>query len=436
MKELKTQIGNLQLKIETIGRGYCFAFKLLNYDELNATIISNINGIEILDKIIQEVCSELVITNKSDKYFKNISDRSIDSYLQALILKQKVKQGSNDTLIYKQLEDDRIFLVLPIEDKNLAREFALKVYSISQLYIEYTKPEFYLNCSIASINFPKFAKNVKNIYSLLNWLLSCNIDQLYYREYDHKQYNIENIKESNKQLNYLRKAILQETAVFAYQPIIDRKTMKIHYYECLLRIPDSRNKLISVGNIIQEAEKKGLIFIIDKIVLEMAIKELAANHNLSLSVNISNIGILDNSLLELAEKLLKKHDVYGRLIIEITETTFNQNYEQISAFMMKLKKFGCKFALDDFGTGFTSFKQLQNLPIDIIKIAGNYVRNVNNDHECKDFITRLIKISEDLGVAIVAEFVENGEIARCLIDLKVDGMQGDFFSPASVNRMK
>ncbi|XVN42383.1 MAG: EAL domain-containing protein [Candidatus Rickettsia vulgarisii] len=428
MKELERQIENLQLGINAISNGYCFAFKLVNYDELNAIAISGVKGIEILDKIIQEVVDELITTN-----FKNMSDRTIDSYLQALTHKKKVKRDHNN-LIYKQIWGDKIFVVLPIKDKNFVHKFALKVYLISQLYIDNNSPEFYLNCSIASVEFPKFAKNAEDIHNLLSWLLACNTDQLYYREYDQKQYNIKNIKESNKQLNDLRRAIRQKTMVFAYQPVIDRKTMKAHYYECLLRIPNSKNELISVGNIIPEAEKKGLIFIIDKIVLEMAIKELTANHNLSLSVNISNIGILDNALLELAEKLLQKHDVYGRLIIEITETTFNQNYEQISAFMMKLRKFGCKFALDDFGTGFTSFKQLQNLPIDIIKIAGNYVRNVNNDEECKDFIARLIKISENLRVEIVAEFVENGEIARCLIDLKVDGMQGDFFSPALVNR--
>ena len=104
--------------------------------------------------------------------------------------------------------------------------------------------------------------------------------------------------------------------------------------------------------------------------------------------------------------------------------------------MHRLRKFGCKFALDDFGAGFTSFKQLQNLPIDIIKIDGSYVRNITRDVPSQDFVAKLIKISEDLGAKTVAEFVENGEIAKCLIDLKVDAMQGDFFSPASVQKVK
>ncbi|HJD57140.1 MAG TPA: EAL domain-containing protein, partial [Rickettsia endosymbiont of Sericostoma sp. HW-2014] len=209
-----------------------------------------------------------------------------------------------------------------------------------------------------------------------------------------------------------------------------------HYYECLLRVPDTNNYLCSVGAIIPEAEKKGLIFIVDQVVLEMAIKELDANPDLMLSVNISNIGTLDSPLLVIAEKLLQTYDVSGRLIIEITETSLNQHYQQITYFMHRLRKYGCKFALDDFGSGFTSFKQLQNLPIDIIKIDGSYVRNITSDLQSQDFIKRLINLSEDLGIQTVAEFVENGKIAKFLINLKIDAMQGDFFSPASVNRIK
>ncbi|MFU7501539.1 MAG: EAL domain-containing protein [Candidatus Tisiphia sp.] len=404
MAKLDTKIRNLQSELDKAGHGYCISFKLLNYDELNAMMGGDIYIIDKLNKIISEVCNKLITA-------PSIS-------------------------VYKQIEHDRILLVLPTLDQNLAKEVVLKIHLLSQLYVDDLLPAVYMNCSSASIEFPKFTNQAKEVYNLLNWLVSYQGDQSYYREYDHKYYNIEFVKESNKQLNLLRKALLNKTMVFAYQPVIDRETMKIHYYECLLRIPDTNNNLFSVGAIIPEAEKKGLIFIIDQIVLEMAIKELDANPSLVLAVNISNIGILDVSLLEIAEKLLQTYDVSGRLIIEITETTLNQHYQQIKFFMHRLRKLSCKFALDDFGAGFTSFKQLQNLPIDIIKIDGSYVRNITSDIQSQDFIKRLIKISENLGVQTVAEFVENGEIANFLINLKIDNMQGDFFSPASVNRIK
>ncbi|HJD56559.1 MAG TPA: EAL domain-containing protein, partial [Rickettsia endosymbiont of Sericostoma sp. HW-2014] len=241
MVKLDTKIRNLQFELDKVERGYCISFKLLNYDELNA-IMGDIHIIDKLNKIIFEVCTELIT----------------DSI----------------TSVYKQVEHDQILLVLSTLDPNIVKEIALKIHLLSQLYVDELLPTAYMNCSIASIEFPKFSNKAEEIYNLLNWLTSYQGDQNYYREYDSKYYNIECIKESNKQLNLLRKALSNKTMVFAYQPVIDRKTMKAHYYECLLRVPDTNNYLCSVGAIIPEAEKKGLIFIVDQVVLEMAIKEL------------------------------------------------------------------------------------------------------------------------------------------------------------------
>jgi EAL domain-containing protein (putative c-di-GMP-specific phosphodiesterase class I) len=217
--------------------------------------------------------------------------------------------------------------------------------------------------------------------------------------------------------------------------VVDRETGNIIYYEFLLRVKNKENKWISVGPMICDAESKGLISIVDFTVIEMAISELARDKKISLSVNISNVGVLNHRLLKRLEILLKKYDVATRLIIEITETSLNDDFEAIKSFIDTLHKYGCKFALDDFGSGFTSFQQLLNLPIDIIKIDGSYIRDIlRNDHS-RFFVETLIKLAADLGIKTVAEFVENGEIAKFLIDIKIGGMQGNFFLPASEERI-
>ena len=229
--------------------------------------------------------------------------------------------------------------------------------------------------------------------------------------------------------------MFQRSAKFVYQPIVDRETGDISYYECLLRVKDQENKWVSVGNMVSDAESKGLISIVDFTVVEMAILELDKDKNISLSVNISNIGVLNKRLLRRIESLLKKYDVAKRLIIEITETSLNDDFQSTKIFIDTLHKAGCRFALDDFGSGFTSFQQLLNLPIDIIKIDGSYIRDIlKNDHS-RFFVEALIKLAADLGIKTVAEFVENGEIARFLIDIKIGGMQGNFFLPASNDRI-
>lgn len=220
-----------------------------------------------------------------------------------------------------------------------------------------------------------------------------------------------------------------------YQSIVDRKSGNIEYYECLLRVLDEENNFVSVGSMIEDAETKGLINIVDFTVIELAIKELASDKKIKLSVNISNIGVLNKRLLRRIENLLRKYDVAKRLIIEITETSLNQDFATTKKFIDVLHGYGCRFALDDFGSGFTSFKQLLNLPIDIIKIDSSYIRDILSNNHSRFFVEALINLADDLGIKTVAEFVENGEIARFLIDIKIGAMQGNFFLPASDSRI-
>lgn len=398
MINLKAKFTNMQLEVDKVKTGYSLLVKIINYDELYAMLGSVQTIVDDLNRIVRKICANYC------------------------------------SPVFSQIDHNKILVVLSCIDKKSLSKLALEIYKASQLYLNEDLPSAYINCQIATIDFPISSKDATEMYTLLIGILSDTKSSNYYHPYDKKLHDLNSIKNANSKLNLLRKACALKTRVFAYQPIIDRKTAAIPYYECLLRIPDDKGNLISVGPIIHEAENKGLINLIDFEVLQMAVEELVKSPDTSLSVNISNYGVLDSNLLEMAESLLKKHKVANRLIVEITETLLNENYEVTKLFINRLHKFGCRFALDDFGSGFTSFKQLQNLPIDIIKIDGSYVRNIVSNHHSKYFIETLVKISEELGIKTVAEFVENGEIAKFLIDIKVDGMQGNFFSPASCQR--
>jgi len=119
-----------------------------------------------------------------------------------------------------------------------------------------------------------------------------------------------------------------------------------------------------------------------------------------------------------------------RLIIEITETSIIHDYEKISNSINLIHDLGCKIALDDFGSGHTSFFQLMNLPVDIMKIDGSYIKNIEKNTRNKEIIEALVRIANIIGAKTVAEFVENQEIAKLLTDLNIDYLQGNYFSPA------
>jgi EAL domain-containing protein (putative c-di-GMP-specific phosphodiesterase class I) len=92
-----------------------------------------------------------------------------------------------------------------------------------------------------------------------------------------------------------------------------------------------------------------------------------------------------------------------------------------------MQALGCKVALDDFGTGYTSFHQLKYLSLDVVKIDGIYIRNLKENTENYLFIKTLLDFSKSYGLETVAEFVESGEVAKILMSLGVDYLQGYFF---------
>ncbi|RTK93651.1 MAG: EAL domain-containing protein [Rickettsiales bacterium] len=389
----------LQQEINKVKSGILLVVKLINKEELNIII-------EDAHIIYQR--------------FFSIVDNACKSFKESNMVK------TNDLL--------RIFIILP-DDHILAEKLAHNIYNDIQNYID-NEFQIYFRCYIGSIKFKESDnRKVDKILSHLFYGMKNSESHNYYFCYDNNPIDIKKLKQENENLNLLKSSLINKKNKFMYQPIINRETNNVEYYECLLRVLDKNNKYVSVGPMIKDAETKGLINIIDLTVVEMVILELVKDKNISLSINISNIGVVNEKLLKKIEELLVVNDVAKRLIIEITETSLNLNFAATKKFITTLHSYGCSIALDDFGSGFTSFKQIFNLPIDIIKIDGSYIRDILvNDHS-KFFVKTLINLANDLGIKTVAEFVENGEIAKFLVTIKVDAMQGNFFLPASDARI-
>lgn len=397
--------------------------KSIFFDQLQKDVTKMKNGVIIAVKLLNKDELTILIEDTSSimaKYY---------------LMVEKACEKAKEYKIIKSYDPTKMCILLPDDTKSVEK-LAYSIYSQVQLYVDENYPESYFRCGVGSIKFKEDSNNVITLLSTLQYAMSVSKDQSYYFNYDDNLIDLERLRIRNINLNLLRTSLLKKRAKFMYQPVVDRVSGNIEYYECLLRVPDGDDNFISVGPMIEDAESKGLISIVDFTVIGMVIKELAEDKNIKLSVNISNIGVLNKRLLKRIESLLRKFHVADRLIIEITETSLNQDFISTKKFINTLHSYGCKFALDDFGSGFTSFKQLLNLPIDIIKIDGSYIRNILENNHSRFFVEALISLASDLGIKTVAEFVENGEIARFLIDIKIDGMQGNFFLPASETRVE
>ena len=109
---------------------------------------------------------------------------------------------------------------------------------------------------------------------------------------------------------------------------------------------------------------------------------------------------------------------------EITETMAIANLTKASQFIRELKQLGCRFALDDFGSGMSSFAYLRNLPVDFLKIDGEFVRNIVDAPIDDAMVEAMTRIGHVMGLKIIAEFVENDAILERLKVLGVDYAQG------------
>lgn len=235
--------------------------------------------------------------------------------------------------------------------------------------------------------------------------------------------------------NYLSHAIIEDKLRLAYQPIIDSKTGEIAYYEALLRLVDDNGRVSSAGALIPIAERMGLINIVDRKVLEMVVHELETYPNVHLAFNVSNLTTENPDWLTHIQHLLRdRPSTAARLTVEITETAAQRDLRRTAYFVAMVQDLGCHVSLDDFGSGYTSFRQLKTLSVDSVKIDGGFIRDLTTNPDNRFFVKTLLEFTELFGLKSVAEYVENGETAKILMDLGVDYLQGYYLGKPENHR--
>ncbi|NQV59844.1 MAG: EAL domain-containing protein [Alphaproteobacteria bacterium] len=222
---------------------------------------------------------------------------------------------------------------------------------------------------------------------------------------------------------------------FAVQPIVDGVTGETQLYECLLRMLNENGDLVPAGLFIPVVEKLGLIRRLDKYTLELALKEMEEVKHVNLAVNISGMTATDPSTLDHLLSLVHMHSsVADRLIFEITETVAMMDFEETARFANKLRDLGCRIALDDFGAGYTSYRHLKSLAVDIVKIDGQFVKDLHENKENQLFVQTLLDLAEGFGAEVVGECVETEEEAQALRDRGVKYLQGYHFGAPTLER--
>ncbi|MFK7902573.1 MAG: EAL domain-containing protein [Nitratireductor sp.] len=237
--------------------------------------------------------------------------------------------------------------------------------------------------------------------------------------------------DKNKQYAKLSSQIVEaldnDMIELCYQPVVG-KNYKTSFHEALVRVKKDDDVLIPAEDFIETVERLGLIRLVDSRVLELALKTLTDYPDAVLSINVSNDTVMDSMWLsKLSTGLRFIDNGASRLIVEITESMAVTDLEETRKFIESVKSMGCRVAIDDFGSGFTSFANLKNLPVDIVKIDGTFGLDLVKNYDNQSFVKSLIELTNALGMETVVEWIEDEDSALMALDWNADYLQGYHF---------
>ncbi|MEV4706694.1 EAL domain-containing protein [Actinoplanes sp. NPDC049316] len=209
------------------------------------------------------------------------------------------------------------------------------------------------------------------------------------------------------------------------QPILELQTNLVLRHEVLLRVLDETGGPQSPIQVLDTAERLDAVYDIDLWVVERAMEVAASLPGHSFQINLSGRTVGDPRLTGEVETLIDRYGVNPeQLTFEITETALIGNLSEARHFADRIRDLGCQLALDDFGSGYASFRYLRLFPIDLVKIDGEYVRNLVHSPEDQVLVRALVQVCQAYGIHTVAEFVQDEPTLRMLREFGVDYVQG------------
>jgi diguanylate cyclase (GGDEF)-like protein/PAS domain S-box-containing protein len=374
-------------------------------------------------------------------HFKFINDSSGHQAGDALlqIVSRKLKEVTRSSDLIARLGGDEFAIVIPESDSAHAILFTEKLLSELKLLSLPLKGRSYrVTASVGIVTFPEHGSNFEELLS--------NADLAMYqaKEEGRDRWHLFTPSEQAREQmdakvtwkEKIEVALTEDRFVLYFQPIMHIESREISHYEVLIRMIDEDGSLIMPGEFISVAERTGLIHDINRYVLRASIKKLSSlqdeDISINLSINLSGRVIDDPQLLKQLTELLGEHKVNPQqLVFELTETAALADVNAAEILMRELQSLGCRFALDDFGVGFSSFYYLRELPLDIVKIDGSFIKQLPTTPKDQVFVKALTDMSSALGKETIAEFVEDQTTLGLLASMGVNYAQGYYIGRPS-----
>ena len=227
----------------------------------------------------------------------------------------------------------------------------------------------------------------------------------------------------------LRLAVEHDELRLYLQPKLALETGLVAGAEALVRWQHPQRGLVAPAEFIPFAEQSGFIHTLTLWVFEEAARQWKQLSDegieLVLSVNLSTRDLLDQDLPQKFEAVLARRRVPAKAFcLEITESAMMDDPQRALVTLDRLSAIGFKLSIDDFGTGYSSLAYLKRLPVDELKIDQSFVRDMQTDADDAVIVRSTIDLAHNLGIAVVAEGVENVQVWNMLRELRCDMAQG------------
>ena len=368
-------------------------------------------------KVVNDTCGHLA----GDRLLIQITD----------LFKNLLRSG--DTLA--RLGGDEFAILLPscpVESAKLLSEEILQ--AIQSFTFEWDGKPFKIGVSIGLLPINKHSGDITTIMSAADVACYAAKDGGRNRVHIYLPSDEDTARHHNEMnwVSILTEALQEDRFVLYGQTImpLEEQLQKEPHMEVLIRLQDESGAIVLPGAFLPAAERYNMMSTIDRWVISNSFSHYNAfrkMHGISprLSINLSGASFNDRQMLRFIVEQFMQYRVNPEdICFEITETVAIAQMRYAMIFINTLKKAGCKFALDDFGSGLSSFGYLKNLPVDYIKIDGNFVKDIEGDRLSQVMVQMISNVGKVMDIKIIAESAEDDNTLDILKELGIDYAQG------------